>query len=338
MDKLGFMSFSGVRPFLQKFNILKPARQNVEDSLAAIKPEDMVIMHLFGHTIMKKHSVVRLQIKRMSVESAKVLLSAPFDYYSPLVSVLDTYIKNPAMLAKYIIFPSLKALSEGRKASFPISSSEFGGKGYPWYVKESPISGMGVFANRIILKGEIIGEYWGRELVPSMGSQMLQSASHYVFQLDNGKLIDAKDCECGMKYVNHSCEPNTYSISLESSALYRALKPIAEGTEILIDYCHDVDIAVDLIPCKCGSTSCRKYTDLVTGAVQRVPAVRLIPFDDSRLFTKELKQLTELDSTEYVVEEILGHTYTRNGRLAERDRYEFEVKWLGFAKPTVGSL
>ncbi|GKT30028.1 hypothetical protein ADUPG1_001349, partial [Aduncisulcus paluster] len=84
-----------------------------------------------------------------------------------------------------------------------------------------------------------------------------------------------------------------------------------------------------------AKTNTVEFRDLVTGAVQKVPAVRLIPFDDSRLFTKELKQLTELDSTEYVVEEILGHPYTRNGRLAERDRYEFEVKWLGFAKPTM---
>jgi hypothetical protein len=63
------------------------------------------------------------------------------------------------------------------------------------------------------------------------------------------------------RYLNHSCEPNCELVLLETDAgecevVLEALRPIAAGEELFIDYAWPSDYA---IPCGCGSVSCRGW-------------------------------------------------------------------------------
>ncbi|GKT30329.1 hypothetical protein ADUPG1_001478, partial [Aduncisulcus paluster] len=46
-------------------------------------------------------------------------------------------------------------------------------------------------------------------------------------------------------------------------------------------------------------------------------------------------ELAQLDTQEYLVEEILSHERTSTGRMKEVDRYEFEVKWVGYKETSM---
>ncbi|GKT31051.1 hypothetical protein ADUPG1_001819, partial [Aduncisulcus paluster] len=63
---------------------------------------------------------------------------------------------------------------------------------------------------------------------------------------------------------------------------------------------------------------------------RRIAAARVIPFDDTEFTVAEMIGLSELDSQEFVLEEILGHTRVASGRMKEVDRYRFTVRWLGY--------
>ncbi|GKT30519.1 hypothetical protein ADUPG1_001544, partial [Aduncisulcus paluster] len=74
--------------------------------------------------------------------------------------------------------------------------------------------------------------------------------------------------------------------------------------------------------------------DLKSKKDKRVTAARIIPFDDARMSLDDMVALTELDSSEYIVEEIVSHRYTSAGKMPMVERYTFEVVWLGWPNPT----
>ncbi|GKT24108.1 hypothetical protein ADUPG1_004575, partial [Aduncisulcus paluster] len=67
---------------------------------------------------------------------------------------------------------------------------------------------------------------------------------------------------------------------------------------------------------------------------KRVTAARIIPFDDAGMSLDDMIALTELDSSEYIVEEIVSHRNTSAGKMPMVERYTFEVVWLGWPNPT----
>ncbi len=74
-------------------------------------------------------------------------------------------------------------------------------------VKESKISGKGVFSTRSFRKGEVILKIDDSHVVtdPSMLTK-----EQYEFELDylaNGKIVFMQAPE---RYINHSCDPNCY--------------------------------------------------------------------------------------------------------------------------------
>ena len=71
-------------------------------------------------------------------------------------------------------------------------------------VKESEINSKGVFANKDISKGKIIGEFNGK-ICSLKEAEEKKFDMNYLLQLDWDKwmLVESKE-----KYLNHSCEPN----------------------------------------------------------------------------------------------------------------------------------
>jgi len=126
-------------------------------------------------------------------------------------------------------------------------------KKYPHLeVRGSDIHHRGVFAARLINKGERIIEYTGRKLT---AAQAERSSSDYLFQLNPKTFIDGKNTA---RYINHSCDENAI-IKIERGHIWiDALRDIKKGEEIAYSYSYDLEESKDY-PCACGTKKCVGY-------------------------------------------------------------------------------
>ncbi len=115
--------------------------------------------------------------------------------------------------------------------------------------------GLGVFAERVIVPDEIIGEVTGT-IVHKVGY-----GSEYCIDLDTGRALEP---DAPFRYVNHSCDPNCEIFSWDEAdgditpdrIWLTALRVIRPGEELTIDYAWEAEAA---IPCGCGSANCRGW-------------------------------------------------------------------------------
>ncbi len=106
------------------------------------------------------------------------------------------------------------------------------------------IQGKGVFAKREFSKGDFIGFFDGNE-VEHRTQMSLQFSPIFHIEPSLSSLF---------KYLNHSCDANTY---FRGRNLY-AFSRITVGQEITIDYnCHEYELSSPF-ECNCGSTGCVK--------------------------------------------------------------------------------
>lgn len=116
-------------------------------------------------------------------------------------------------------------------------------------VRESKIEGKGVFALRDFRKGERVVE-WGKR--KELTQAELQSLSEdmrmrYTSTVGGKKLLSGEP----MRFVNHSCNPNTNPKDNGDVAL-RDIRP---GEEITSQY---KDFEAEGATCKCGAENCKR--------------------------------------------------------------------------------
>lgn len=112
-------------------------------------------------------------------------------------------------------------------------------------VRHSPGKGRGVFATANIRRGEVI-EASPALMVPVKDINRLESSflRHYMFQTDDGKHYVV-----GMGYVaiaNHADEPNAEFDVTTDVVIVRAIKNIAPGKEVTVDYGWDESDWLDI--------------------------------------------------------------------------------------------
>ncbi|GKT30517.1 hypothetical protein ADUPG1_001542, partial [Aduncisulcus paluster] len=127
----------------------------------------------------------------------------------------------------------------------------------------------------------------------------------------NGQLTPEKD------YVYRR---GTYVIENPAVKPGHKISPRIHGPYLVVDHIKESETVV--------------IRDLKSKKDKRVTAARIIPFDDARMSLDDMIALTELDSSEYIVEEIVSHRYTSAGKMPMVERYTFEVVWLGWPNPT----
>ena len=120
-------------------------------------------------------------------------------------------------------------------------------------VKESRIHRMGCFAKAKISKGEIIGEYIGNRITSRQADKINTDNETYLFEIDNGKVLDATNIEFPLKYANHSCTPNAESYEEDGRVFLEASRTINPGEEITYDYNL---ISEDNVECRCKTKNC----------------------------------------------------------------------------------
>jgi SET domain-containing protein len=113
-------------------------------------------------------------------------------------------------------------------------------------VKKSKIHGNGVFAARDFKKGEIVLRWNPKYLPLSEKDNFSETEKQYIYILED-KIRVMQEPE---KFVNHSCDNNTY-VANECDV---ALQDIKEGEEITANYDND---GITEFECKCGTSKCR---------------------------------------------------------------------------------
>lgn len=116
------------------------------------------------------------------------------------------------------------------------------------YLAQSSIQGVGIFSKRNLPEGASICTLSGPVKRPAKSSD----AHPNWIGIGAGQWIDPAP---PLDHINHSCEPNA---ALGEGLKLRALRPIARGEEITMDYSTTEADFVWEMTCACGAPSCRK--------------------------------------------------------------------------------
>jgi uncharacterized protein len=137
-----------------------------------------------------------------------------------------------------------------------------------YVVRDSGIHGRGVFARRTIRKGSTIVEYRGERTTWSIASRRPDSDPDnphhtFIFELADGRVIDAGVRGNAARWINHSCAPKCDTFEDERGRVFiEARRTIRKGEELTYDYQLTYDGRVGkkvraAYTCLCGAPRCR---------------------------------------------------------------------------------
>jgi SET domain-containing protein len=123
-------------------------------------------------------------------------------------------------------------------------------------VRPSAIDGQGAFAAEAVRGRLKIGEIRGESIsVQEARIRATRSERIMIVELSARKAIDFSKSADPMRYTNHSCRPNARLCIRQGRVEFYALRDIAPGDEITVDYGethHEGRLA-----CRCGVAGCR---------------------------------------------------------------------------------
>ena len=126
---------------------------------------------------------------------------------------------------------------------------------YDLQVRPSPIDGQGVFAAQAIAAARKIGEIRGESIsVDDARIRATRSERIMIVELSPRRAIDFSKSTDPMRYTNHSCRPNARLDISQGRVEFYALRAIAVGEEITVNYGethHQGRLA-----CRCGAAGC----------------------------------------------------------------------------------
>jgi SET domain-containing protein len=149
-------------------------------------------------------------------------------------------------------------------------------------VRNSAIHGRGVFAARKIRKGKTVIEYKGDLTTWDIASLRPDSDPDnpyhtFIFELSDGRVIDAGVKGNAARWINHSCDPNCLTSEDDDGRVFiEALRKIRSGEELTYDYRLSYDGRVTrkvraAFECRCGAEQCRG-TMLLQKKTKKKPA------------------------------------------------------------------
>jgi len=126
---------------------------------------------------------------------------------------------------------------------------------YDVAVRASGIDGQGVFSAEPIARWRKIGEIRGESI--SVAEARIRATRHervMMVEISSERAIDFKRSSDPMRYTNHSCSPNARLSIRQGRVEFYALREIAPGEEITVNYGpthHEGKLA-----CRCGAPKC----------------------------------------------------------------------------------
>lgn len=126
---------------------------------------------------------------------------------------------------------------------------------YAVHVAPSAIDGQGVFAAEPVPRRRKIGEIRGESIsVAEARMRATRSERIMIVELSDKRAIDFSRSPDPMRYTNHSCAPNARLSIVNGRVEFYALRDIAAGEELTVDYGethHEGRLA-----CRCGAPGC----------------------------------------------------------------------------------
>jgi uncharacterized protein len=123
-------------------------------------------------------------------------------------------------------------------------------------VHASRIDGQGAFAAEDVPARRKIGEIRGESIsVAEARIRATRAERIMIVELSARRAIDFSQSADPMRYTNHSCKPNARLCIRQGRVEFYALRDIAPGEEITVDYGethHEGRLA-----CQCGAPGCR---------------------------------------------------------------------------------
>jgi uncharacterized protein len=125
-------------------------------------------------------------------------------------------------------------------------------------IGKSKIHGKGVYANVAIPRRRKIGSLAG-EIISKRAARKKAGSNESisVVELWNGRALDASNINNELRYVNHSCQPNTFMRTLGNHVEFYALRTIRPNEELTCNYGpthHD-----GKRKCNCGAPGCKGF-------------------------------------------------------------------------------
>lgn len=129
---------------------------------------------------------------------------------------------------------------------------------FPLRVDKSNIDGKGAYAMEPIPARKKIGDLGG-VIISLREARRIASETKRVAMVEfgNGKALNASVNSNELRYINHSCSPNTYMRVTHNRVEFYALRDIKHDEELTCNYGethHD-----GKLPCRCGAPGCKGF-------------------------------------------------------------------------------
>jgi SET domain-containing protein len=128
------------------------------------------------------------------------------------------------------------------------------------YIGESKIHRRGIYTREHIPPRRKVIEYTGERINRAETKRRGQGSLTYLFTLNDYWTIDGSVGGSGAELINHSCNPNIYSMIFKGHILYMSRRAIRPGEELTVDYRFDKKIGK--VACRCGAENCRGTINL----------------------------------------------------------------------------
>ena len=121
-------------------------------------------------------------------------------------------------------------------------------------------TGLGLFAARPIAKKAYIATYRGKR-IPTVEAHRREQrgGAKYMFEIDRRWSIDGSSRRNLGRYINHACQPNAEALLRGGRIVFVALRAIAPGEEITLDYGEDYfELFIRPDGCRCATCANRR--------------------------------------------------------------------------------
>jgi uncharacterized protein len=124
-------------------------------------------------------------------------------------------------------------------------------------VGPSRIVGKGLFSGASIPKRAKIGEFEGEVIGLREARRRAKGRSIVAIVELERHALDATRSPRGFRFINHSCDPNTFIRCTPLRAEFYARRAIRAGEELTADYGESHHNG--RLPCRCGAARCRGF-------------------------------------------------------------------------------
>lgn len=129
---------------------------------------------------------------------------------------------------------------------------------YPIKLAKSKIAGKGAYAVQQIPARKKIGDLGGVIVTMKEAMKLIRDLKVIsMVELDDELALNASANPNNMRFINHSCDPNTYMRVMKNRVEFYALRNIRKGEELSCDYGETHHNGK--LPCRCGAVNCREF-------------------------------------------------------------------------------